>query len=91
MPLNQRDTLVLARGQPSEGGWVMELREALAMHPASLPSPDPTDERSPARDARAMHPGLPSTEAENLRDSLAMHPAHFPLRERQLLPTAKAA
>ena len=69
----------------------MDLREALAMHPASLPSPDATNARSLARDSRAMHLALRSTEAVNLRDSLAMHPAHFPLRDQQLPPTAKAA
>ena len=95
MPVIERDTLVLARGHPQRRS-VMDLRDSLAMHPASLPSPHAAHTRSLARVSLArvslaMHPALPSHEAVNIRDSLAMHPASLPLRDKQLPPTAKAA
>ena len=69
----------------------MDLRDSLAMHPASLPSPHAAHTRTLARDSLAMHPALRSHEAVNIRDSLAMHPAIFRLQDRELPPTAKAA
>ena len=68
----------------------MDLRDSLAMHPASLPSQDATKARSLARDTLAMHSAPPTSEAVNLRDSLAMHPACFPLQDQELPETAKA-
>ena len=69
----------------------MDLRDSLAMHPASMPSPHAAHTRSLARNSLAMHPALPSREAVNVRGSLAMHPARLPLPDKQLPPTAKAA
>jgi hypothetical protein len=69
----------------------MDLRDSLAMHAASLPSPHAAQADSLARDSLTMHPALPSREAVNIRDSLAMHPASFPLQDEALPPTAKAA
>jgi hypothetical protein len=62
----------------------MDLRDSLAMHPASLPSPHATKTRSLARDAQAMHPAPPSRVVVNIRGSLAMHPASFPLPDNAL-------
>ena len=69
----------------------MDLRDSLAMHPASLPSQHAAPPRSLARDSLAMHRALPSHEAVNIRDFLAMHPAIFRLQDQELPPTAKAA
>ena len=69
----------------------MDLRDSLAMHPASLPSPHATYTRSLARDFLARNPALPAREAVNIRDSLAMHPASLPSPDHELSPTAKAA
>ena len=68
----------------------MDLRDSLAMHPASLPTA--LDARSLKRDTPAIHHALPTPEAVNIRDSLAMHPAVFPLQAQDLPQTmAKAA
>ena len=69
----------------------MDLRDSLATHPASLPSPHAAHTRTLARDSLAMHPALPSCEAVNIRDSLAMHPAIFRLQVQERPRTAKAA